>query len=159
MLGTLVEYLANARVPFRLASYPSEEDQPIAGHPLPPGGVLVDTRLFSVAGRTVLAVFPDGEDVDVSAISTALGQSAMPATRDELPQDLRVARGAIPPMGQLLGIPIVLDSRLTSAAVVVFRAFSTSAYFEVPYEDWARLEQPRVAPFASMGELGAAPHA
>ena len=156
LLGTLVDYLHNARVPFRLASYPSEEDKPIAGQPLPPGGMLVDTRLLDVSGRPVIAVFPDGEDVDLAAISTLLGGAATLATMDQLPEDFRRAGEPVPPFGQLFGIPIVLDARVASVGVLVFRAFGESLYFELPYEDWARLEQPRVAPFASVAELGAA---
>src|SRR5215468_10869339 len=151
MLGILVDYLHSARVPFRLASYPSEEDKPIAGQPLPPGGMLVDTRLLRVAGRAVLAVFPMDEDVDLAAISTALGDVVTNAEMDELPDEFRRAMGPIPPFGQLLGIPIAIDARVRSAGVLVFRAFGESVYFEIPYEDWARLEQPRVAPFASKG--------
>src|SRR5512143_4283742 len=112
MLGTLVDYLHNARVPFRLASYPSEEDRPIAGHPLPRGGMLVDTRLVVAGGRPVLAVFPADEDVDLAAISTALGDAASLASMDHLPEDFRRALGPVPPFGQLLGIPIALDARV-----------------------------------------------
>ena len=119
--------------------------------------MLVDTRLLRVSGRPVLAVFPMDEDVDLAAMSTALGDIATLADMDELPEDFRRAMGPIPPFGQLLGIPIALDARVASAAMLVFRAFGESTYFEIPYEDWARLEQPRVAPFASMGELRAAP--
>lgn len=154
-LGTLVDYLHSARVPFRLASYPSEEDRPIAGQPIPPGGMLVDTRLLDVGGRPVLAVFPDGENVDLAAISTLLGDVATIATMDLLPEDFRRAGLPVPPFGQLFGISIVLDARLASVGTLVFRAFGESVYFEIPYEDWARLEQPRVASFASVGELGA----
>jgi prolyl-tRNA editing enzyme YbaK/EbsC (Cys-tRNA(Pro) deacylase) len=159
MLGTLVEYLHNARVPFRLASYPSEEERPIAGHPIPARGILVDTRLFVVDGRAVLAAFPASEGVDLAAISTALGGIVAPATRDELPAEFRRATGPVPPFGQLFGVPIVLDARVAGAATIVFRAFGESVYFEIPYDEWARLEQPRLAPFASAGELAAAPPA
>jgi Ala-tRNA(Pro) deacylase len=157
MLGTIVEYLSSARVPFRLASYPSEEDRPIAGHPIAAGGMLVDTKLLVADGRAVLAVFPHGEQPDLAAVSTALGDVAVPGTRDELPSDFRRTVGPVPPLGQLFGIPIVLDARVAGAARLVFRAFGESAYFEIPYEDWARLEQPRLAPFASAGDLAAAP--
>lgn len=156
-LGTLVDYLHNARVPFRLASYPSEEDRPIAGHPLPPGGLLVDTRVLSIAGGGILAVFPDGEEPDLAAISTALGGVTVSATIEELPEDFRRAGEPVPPFGQLFGIPVVVDARVAAAAVLVFRAFGESTYFDVVNDDWARLEQPRVASFSSAGELKPGP--
>ncbi len=155
MLGTIVEYLHGARVPFRLSSYPSEEAQPIAAHRLPPGGMLVETRLLVVDGRLVIAGFPAREDVDSAAISTALGGVAVPVPNDELPDEFRRMSGPVPPLGQLFGISIVLDERIASASVVVFRAFGESNYFEIAYDEYARLEQPRLARFASAGELAA----
>jgi hypothetical protein len=50
-----------------------------------------------------------------------------------------------------------LDERVSSASILVFRVFAESIYLEVPYADYARLEQPRLASFASYGELPAAP--
>jgi hypothetical protein len=47
----------------------------------------------------------------------------------------------------------VLDERVQECSVLVFRAFGESDFFEVPYEDYARLVQPRIASFASAGEL------
>lgn len=156
MLGTIVDFLHNARVPFRLASYPSEEPLPLAAHHVSAGAMLVDARLFLVAGRAVLVVFPATEAVDLAAISSALGGMVVPSTNDELPDVFRRGEGPVPPLGQLLGVPLVVDERVARAAVIVFRAFAESVYFEIPYDDYARLEQPRLASFASAGELGAA---
>ncbi|HEY1956386.1 MAG TPA: hypothetical protein VGH28_12260 [Polyangiaceae bacterium] len=153
MLGTLVEYLHNAHVPFRLSSYPSAEEKPIAAHALPPGAMLVETRLLTIAERVVVAAFPSGEEVDLAAVANTVGAAATHATPSELPDEIRRAGEPVPPLGQLLGVPILLDVRAASAAMLVFRAFGESAYVEVPYDDWARLEQPRVASFASAGEL------
>jgi len=155
MLGTIVDYLHHALVPFRLASYPSEEPRPIAAHRTPVGGMLVDTRLFFVDGRVIIVGFPASEEVDLAAVSAALGGVVLPATSAELPNEFRRLEGAVPPLGQLFGIPIVLDERVAEASVMTFRAFAGSDYFDVVYDDYARLEQPRLAPFASAGELPA----
>jgi Ala-tRNA(Pro) deacylase len=154
MIGTIVDYLHRARVPFHLASYPSEEALPIAAHPTPPGGLVVDARMFLVNGRAVIVVFPASEEVDLSAISASLGGVVVSGTNEELPAEFRRTEGPIPPLGQLFGMPIIADERISQAAILVFRAFGESVYFEIPYEDYARLEQPRLASFASAGELG-----
>jgi Ala-tRNA(Pro) deacylase len=159
MLGTIVDYMHNAHIPFRLASYPSEEALPIAAHRIPAGGMLVDTLLVKVDGTAVLAVFPAGESVDLGAVSASLGGTAVAGATDDLPVELARAGAPVPPLGQLFGLPLVLDERVTRASVLVFRALAESLYFEVSYDDFARLEQPRVASFASrggVGELGAA---
>lgn len=155
MIETIVRYLHGARVPFRLASYPSEEQLPKAAHRLPVGGMVVDTEIVLLDGRAVLTCFPAGETPDLAAVGAALGGVAIGGTMEELPGEFRYAGRPIPPLGQLLGLPLVLDERVTSCAVLVFGAFGESDYFEVPYEDFARLEQPRIASFASAGELAA----
>jgi Ala-tRNA(Pro) deacylase len=156
MLGTIVDYLHRGLVPFRLASYPSEEARPLAAHRVPPGGLLVDARPFVADGRPVLLVFPAGETVALGAAGAALGGVVAPATSEELPTELQRLDGPIPPLGQLFGLPLVADASVAGAAVVVFRAFDESVYFEIPFDDYTRLEQPRIASFASAGELPAA---
>jgi Ala-tRNA(Pro) deacylase len=153
MLGTIVDYLHRALVPFRLASYPSAEARPLAAHRVPPGGILVDARPFVADGRAVLLVFPEGETVDLVAARAMLGGVVAPATNEELPDDLVRLDGPIPPLGQLFGLPLIADEQITKAAIIVFRAFGESVYFEVPFDDYTRLEQPRIASFAAVAEL------
>jgi hypothetical protein len=155
MLGPIVDYLWRAHVPFRLASYPSEESEPLAAHHLPAGGVLVDTKLLTANGRTVLAVYPRDESVGSAAVGAALGTIAvLDGTNDDLPGEFRHAEAPLPPLGQLFGIPVILDQRVADASVLVFRAFAGSDYFEIPYQDYARLEQPRLASITYAGALG-----
>jgi hypothetical protein len=75
------------------------------------------------------------------------------ANRDELPEALRDLDGPIPPLGQLFGLPLILDERVGAAAIVVFRGFGDNDYFELLYDDFSRTERPRVAGFALAGEL------
>jgi Ala-tRNA(Pro) deacylase len=123
---------------------------------VPRGGIEVSTHLLSVDGITLIVGYPANEDIDLAAISSALGAIVFFAMPDELPLGFRGAHGSIPPLGQLFGVPVLLDERITLAPVLVFRAFDESAYFEIPFADYARLEQPRIASFASAGELIAA---
>jgi prolyl-tRNA editing enzyme YbaK/EbsC (Cys-tRNA(Pro) deacylase) len=153
MLDTIVRYLHGARVPFKLTSYPSEEPSPHVAHPMPPHSVLVDTAIVRVGGRVALACFPAGESADYAAIGTALGGVAIPGDASDLPGELGAMAPPIPPLGQLAGITLVVEERLAQSPILVFQAFGGSDFFEVPYEDWARLEAPRIASFASMGEL------
>lgn len=156
MLDTIVRYLHGARVPFKLTSYPSEEPSPQVAHLMPLHSVLVDTEIVRVGGRVALACFPAGEHVDYAAIGAALGSVATRGDPSDLPGELSAMAPPLPPFGQLSGLTLVVEERITQSPVIVFRAFGGSDFFEVPYEDWARLEAPRVASFASMGELAAA---
>jgi Ala-tRNA(Pro) deacylase len=153
MLGTIVDYLHGARVPFRLASYPTEEPLPRAAHPLPAHAVVVDTEIILVEGRVALACFPAGEAIDYTALSAVLGAIAVPADYADLPGELASAAPPIPPFGQLFGLPIIVDEGVEAAAILSIPAFGGNDFFDIAYDDWARVEAPRVASFASAGEL------
>jgi prolyl-tRNA editing enzyme YbaK/EbsC (Cys-tRNA(Pro) deacylase) len=153
MISKLVQYLHAARIPFRLTSYPSEEAEPLAAHPMPPHSVLVDSMLATVNQSMVLVCYPAGERIDLVALGATLGGVAVEASLDDLPSEFQHAGRPVPPLGQLLGVPIVLDERVTRASTLVFKAFGQSDYFELPYADYARFEQPRIATLVR-GTLG-----
>jgi Ala-tRNA(Pro) deacylase len=95
-----------------------------------------------------------GTRVDHAALGSMLGSPVLAAGSAGLPDALRQAEGPVPPLGKLFGLPLVVDARVTSASVLVFHAFSENDFIEISYEDFARLEQPRIGSFALAGELG-----
>jgi len=153
MLDRIVRYLHESRVPFRLASYPSAEHAPEVGHPMPPHAVLVDVRCVTLGGRLILVCVRDGDRVDLAALGNDLGAVAMDALPDDLPDAFIGANGDVPPLGEMFDLPLIVDEAVENCQTVVFRAAGGSAYFEIPYEDFARQERPRVASFARAGEL------
>ena len=157
MLDTIVRYLHESNVPFRLSSYPSPERQPAPVHAIPPHAMLVDARFIAVDGRLVLACVRSGDGIDLAALGSELGGTAVEALPGDLPEALLQFDGAIPPLGKLLGVPLIVDDTIEDCATLVFHGFAQSDYIEVPYDDFARLEQPRIASFARAGELEASP--
>lgn len=156
MLDIVVRYLHGALVPFRLASYPSEEPEPKVALPLPPNAILVDTQLVQIDGRLALTCYPTGEQIDLAAVGSELGGLAIEASGEELPDEFARAQGPIPPLGQMLGVPLILDEKVAEYGVICFRVFTQTDVIDIPYDDFARLEQPRLASIASAGELPAA---
>lgn len=154
MIEEVVRYLHGAHVPFRLASYPSEEPEPHAAHRLAADAMLVDTSIFLIDGRPAIVCVPSGEQPSPAAIGAALGGLALEGSTADLADELRYATEPVPPLGQMFGVPLVLDERVAGSSVLVFRVFGESDFIEVPYADFARLEQPRLAPLASAGALG-----
>lgn len=155
MLDTIVAYLHGNRVPFRLTSYPTEEPLPHAAHVMPPNSMLVDTEVVLIGGKVALACFPAGEAIDYGALGASLGAVCIAGDHSDLPTALVGIAPPIPPFGQLFGLTIILDETLsTSAAILVCPTFGGNDFFDVAFEEWARLEAPRIASFASAGELG-----
>jgi Ala-tRNA(Pro) deacylase len=158
MLGAAVDYLHNASVPFRLTSHPIDEETRISALPLPGGALLVDVGIFRVDQRAILVAVPARENVDLAALSAAVGGGdAEPATPDDLPEELRESEQVLPPFGQLFGLPLVVDERVARASSIVFRAFGESDCFELSYDDFASLEQPHVAAVCAPLELDREP--
>lgn len=153
MLDAIVRYLHDAMVPFKLASHPSAEDRPRAVYPLPKGALFVSTKVLRIGGHLVIAVWPASENVDTSALGLAMGSPVFDALAEDLPAELQKHEGAPPPLGQLFGMSVVVDEAVEKAALIVFQPFDRSDYFEVPYDDFARQEAPKIASFARAGEL------
>jgi prolyl-tRNA editing enzyme YbaK/EbsC (Cys-tRNA(Pro) deacylase) len=130
---------------------------PHAGHLIPPHAVLVEARVVTVDGRLVLACVRSGDGLDLAALSHELGGVAMEALPAELPERLAAGGEVIPPLGKLLGLPLIVDEDVENCTTLVFHGRAYDDYFELPYEDFARLEQPRIASFARAGELEQAP--
>ncbi|MFT3775494.1 MAG: hypothetical protein QM820_59865 [Minicystis sp.] len=71
----------------------------------------------------------------------------------DLPAPFTHANEPIPPVGSAMGILTIVDTRVASMGAVVFTAFSPCDCFEIPFDELARLERPRIADFAVGGEL------
>lgn len=153
MLDTIVRYLHDSLVPFKLSSYPSLERIPAAAQPIPRFAVLVDTRLVLAAGKLTIVCYPTNQSVDLSTLSNELGTSVIDVEETDLPEALQRAGAPPPPLGQLFGLPLVLDSSVTEHDCIVFQIFGDSDYVEIPYDDFALQEQPKVVSFSRAGEL------
>jgi Ala-tRNA(Pro) deacylase len=91
-------------------------------------GVAADEVLKTVAvrtrGRYVLAVVPASRRLDLRLVRDALEDSAARlATEAELAADFPgYELGALPPLGSLLGVPLLVDPAVLDHKVVVFAA-------------------------------------
>jgi Ala-tRNA(Pro) deacylase len=153
MIDDVVRYLRKAGVPFRVFSYAAPEPQPTVAHRLPPGAQLVDARVVLVDGKPALVCTLSGEPMNLAAFARQTGATAIESSVAELGDEHRDEPGPLPPLGGVFGVPLFVDERVSHAATLAFRAFAANDYVEILYEDFARLERPKVAAFASAGEL------
>ena len=152
----VVEYLQHAGVAFRLTSYPVPEAQPAIAHALRPGGQIVQTRVVLIDGRPALACAPEGLSFDLAGIGAEVGASVLEGSADDLPGPFRGAPEPLPPLGHMLHVPLLIDESLAASSTLAFRAFSSGAYVEIPYQELSRIEQPKVLRLAIAGALAAA---
>lgn len=153
MLERVVHYLRSNNVPFRLFSYPSPERLPDVVHPVPPGGLLVETHVLLVGGQRVIACTAQGARIDLPSLEIELGTLVIEGSAADLPPPYTGASGPIPPIGRAIGVVTFVDEAVSHASPLVFNAFDSTAIVEVPYDEFSRVEQPRVSSFAIAGEL------
>ncbi len=156
LLNDVIDYLRKAGAQFRLTSYPLPEAKPTIAHVLRSGGKIVETRVVLIEGRPALACAPEGVVMSNASLSAAIGAAVMDAGPGDLTGRYRDAPEPLPPLGHLLHVPLLVDESLTKSATITFRAFGGGSLVEVPYEDFARIEQPKVLSVAIAGELGPA---
>jgi Ala-tRNA(Pro) deacylase len=155
MLARVVEYLRSNGVPFRLESYPSPEPEPQVAYPVrPPTTMHVETRVLLIDGRPAIGCIPRGDELNLAGLRNSLGGNIVDeGGPDDLPWFLDAEGAPLPPLGRMFGVPVFMDERVANAPVVCFAAFAPTDFVEVPYDDLARIEQPRVGPIGIAGEL------
>lgn len=105
-----------------------------------PGSQLAKCVMLHDDSGYLMAILPATRRVDLDAIDEQLGRRLMLAREDELPAMFRDCEpGAIPPLGKLYGIDVVLDDDLLQAEDVYFEAGDHRALVHVTGEDFLQL--------------------
>jgi Ala-tRNA(Pro) deacylase len=114
-----------------------------------PGRELAKTVMLLLDDEMVMAVLPATQHVDVDRLRKAAG-----AARAELASELEFKGlfpscepGAMPPFGNLYGIPVYVDNSLREDAEIAFNAGSHTELIRLAYADFERLVHPKLAAF------------
>jgi Ala-tRNA(Pro) deacylase len=115
-----------------------------------PGKELAKTVIVEIDGKTAMAVLPGSQKVDLALLRDALGAERVTlakeaAFKDRFPGcDL----GAMPPFGNLYGMPVYVADSLTEDEEIAFNAGSHDQLVKMAYRDFERLVKPEVMRFA-----------
>jgi len=114
-----------------------------------PGKLLAKTVIANAEGKTVMLVLPSSETVDLHAVSLLTGTSEVSLAKENEFSDIFADAevGAMPPFGNLYGIPVYVDSSLAEDRVIFFRAGNHTDTMSLKYADFSRLVNPIVAAF------------
>ena len=109
------------------------------------------TVIVKIDGAIVMAVLPASYHVDLPLLKAAAqGKKIALASetdfRDRFPE---CETGAMPPFGQLYGMPVFVDESLTKDKEIAFNAGTHHELIRLSYQDFARLVQPKVAKFST----------
>ena len=98
----------------------------------------------------VMTVLPADHQIDLKKIGKAIGKAASLAKE----QDFKAlfpdcAVGAMPPFGNLYGLPTYVDKRLTEEDYIVFEAGTHTDAIKMSYRDYEKIVKPRVEHLAT----------
>lgn len=146
--SNLIRYLQSNAVPFVVDGIPS----------IPPGveprglSELADVSSVSVVpvqmdDQVWLAVIDDSHRIHPDLVRRSFGGRHISEVHEE---DLPILfpscdAGAIPPLGNLFGVPIMIDDRLAGSPALSFAAFNTNAKVALRMADFRVLAKPVVA--------------
>jgi len=147
----LETYLRDNQVPFQVQNHPiAFTAQQVAATEHIPGRLLAKVVMVSADGRLAMLVLPTPYQVDLAKAAASLGaKEARLAQETEFSAafpDCEV--GAMPPFGNLYGLPVYVDRSLAEDDTIVFRAGTHTDTMSLKYADFERLAQPTLADFA-----------
>jgi Ala-tRNA(Pro) deacylase len=146
----LAQWLRDAGVPFEILEHApvrtSEEAARVRGTPLEQGAKALVVRADD---RFVHCVLPAHLKADNAALRAIIGTRKLRfATRDELHEVTGCEPGAVPPFGNLFGLPVLLDEALCLNDRVVFNAGSNTVSIIMRCQDLIRVSGATVCRFS-----------
>jgi Ala-tRNA(Pro) deacylase len=124
--------------------------QQVAAEEHIPGRIMAKTIVIKADDRFALAVLPASMRTDTGKLKAALGAKELRLASEleftGLFPDCEV--GAMPPFGNLYGVPVYADTSLAKDDEIVFNAGTHQDTIRMKYADFARLAEPKLLEFA-----------
>jgi len=115
------------------------------------GQELAKTVIVKMDGQMVMAVLPASRQANPPLLkASARANTASLPTEEEF-RDLfpGCETGAMPPFGNLYGMPVFVDESLSKDKQIAFNAGTHRELIQMSYEDFNKLVQPKMAAFAA----------
>jgi Ala-tRNA(Pro) deacylase len=151
ILKKLREYLDANGVRYEVRSHPQAfTANAVAAAEHVPRMAMAKVVVVRSGAHFLMTVLPAAYRVDLKPLRREVGKVGLHLATEEEFAGLfpECAPGAMPPFGNLYGIPVWVDEALTKEAEIVFNAGNHEQTVHMAYGDFARLVQPKVASFA-----------
>ncbi|MEO6264545.1 MAG: YbaK/EbsC family protein [Luteimonas sp.] len=104
------------------------------------------TVMLKIDGQLAMMVMPAAYRVELVRLSRALGGHEVELAQESEFKDAfpDCELGAMPPFGNLYGMPVFVDARLAAQPEIAFNAGSHTDAVRMPYAEFERLAQPQV---------------
>ena len=97
----------------------------------------------------LMTVLPADHQIDLKKLKKAVGKTVSLDSEQEFkPLFPDCAVGAMPPFGNLYGVPTYVDKSLSEEEYIVFEAGTHTDAIKLSYRDYEKIAKPRVEDFA-----------
>jgi Ala-tRNA(Pro) deacylase len=147
ILRRLKVSLDEAKVSYEVCNHPlAYTAQEIAAQHHFSGKEMAKVVMLEVDGLLVMGVIPGSQKINLNTAKASLGAKAVRlATEDEFISRFPECEiGAMPPFGNLFGLPVVVDQALEKDESIYFNAGNHVQTVRLLYRDFAKLVKPRV---------------
>jgi Ala-tRNA(Pro) deacylase len=147
----LESYLREDQAPFETHHHPTAfTAQEVAASEHTPGKMVVKVVMVLADGELAMLAMPAPYQADLERVAEVLGASEVRLAHEEefAPAFPDCEVGAMPPFGNLYGLPVYLDEALAEDETIVVQAGTHSDTIRLKYADFERLVRPTVARFA-----------
>jgi Ala-tRNA(Pro) deacylase len=144
-LSSLMQYLDMHKVKYIVITHsPAYTAQGIAGLTHIPGKEMAKTVIVKLDGKLAMAVVPATFHVDLALLRKAANaKSVVLASEDDFWDRFpECETGAMPPFGNLYGIPVFADESLSRDKEIAFNAGSHRELIRMGWEDFKKLAEP-----------------
>jgi len=147
----LEQYFRQNGVPFQSMTHPPAYTAPeVAAAQHVPGKQLAKVVMAKAGQSLLMLVLPANKHVDFRKVAELAHVPEVRLAREEefssIFPDCMI--GAMPPFGNLYGIPVYVDTSLTDDPEIVFQAGTHTDTIKIRYADYARLVKPQVGQIA-----------
>jgi Ala-tRNA(Pro) deacylase len=139
--------LDEAKISYEVCNHPlAYTAQEVAASQHVSGKEIAKVVMIQVDGNLVMGVLPGSVKVNVNTVRASLGaKDVRLATEDEFISRFPECEiGAMPPFGNLFGVPVLVDPALEKDEYIYFNAGNHAQTVRLRYQDFARMVKPQV---------------
>lgn len=151
ILTKLREFLEANKVPYSAHSHPEAfTAQEIAALQHVKGRALAKVVIVKAGADFLMLVLPADHRVDFARLKAAVGLKEARLAQEAEFRDLFPGSevGAMPPFGNLFGLPVYVDRALEKSEDIVFNAGTHTLTVRMAFRDFVALVKPVLAEFA-----------
>ncbi|MFP4145739.1 MAG: aminoacyl-tRNA deacylase [Phycisphaeraceae bacterium] len=154
-LDRLTDYLDTHQIKYQVIHHsPAYTAQEIAAAAHIPGREVAKTVVVEIDGKMHVIALPAPAKVDFARLREQLQARNATLASESRFQDRfpGCELGAMPPLGSLFEMPVIVDEALTRDEVIYFNACSHRELIRMRFEDFARLEHPKVLKLSAVAK-------